>query len=83
MEIDKVSVFGDSVLLVGVCQSVVAVGDMVKVESSDGNLVVVEQVQAVQSYSIPVPESKPGCQTVLELRGYNARMIKDGMVYLR
>ena len=29
MEIDKVSV-----LLVGVCQSVVAVGDMVKVESS-------------------------------------------------
>lgn len=63
MEIDKVSV-----LLVGVCQSVVAVGDRVKVESS---------------YSIPVPESKPGCQTVLELRGYNARMIKDGMVYLR
>lgn len=83
MEIDKVSVFGDSVLLLGVCQSVVAVGDMVKVESSDGNLVVVEQVHAVQSYSIPVPKSKPGCQTVLELKGYSACMIKDGTVYLR
>ena len=83
MEIEKVTVFGNSVLLLGVCQSVVEVGDMVKVESLDGNLVVVDQVQSVQSFSITVSKSTPGSQTVLELRGHNAHMIKDGTVYLR
>ena len=83
MEIEKVTVFGNSVLLLGVCQSVVEVGDMVKVESLDGNLVIVDQVQSVQSFSITVSKSTPGSQTVLELRGHNAHMIKDGAVYLR
>ena len=83
MEIEKVTVFGNSVLLLGVCQSVVKVGDMVKVESLDGSLVVVDQVQSVQSFSITVSKSTPGSQTVLELRGHNAHMIKDGTVYLR
>lgn len=81
MQIEKVTVFGGAALLLGVCQSEVAVGDMVKVVSLDGSLVIVDQVQGVQSFSISVSKSKPGSQTVLELRGSNSHMIKDGTVY--
>lgn len=83
MEIDSTVVFGNSVLLSGICQSEVAVGDMVKVESLDGNLAVVDQVYSIQSYNINVPKSKPGSKTVLELKGYDSLMIKDGTVYLK